>query len=444
MKFSAQFLVLSCKLYSKIIYMKKYLLLLGMFGFSILGHAQTESIIGTGSNTTPTNSVATADGGPVYIYGGTSTNVHGKYHYVYTQAELAAAGLVPGQLITRISWRKISTASMSSANPVLLDIYLKNSNATQLPPAPQDFNTLIAGASLVYSTTSQSFTADTGWVAFVFTTPFLYTGGALEVTNNWNISAAGQGASTGIITWAKDVADILNQLGSTASNTMSNIRTVKAQVRFTHIPNAPCVDPPTPGNTVTTAANVCAGQSFGLSLQGAVYGNGQLYQWQTSPDSINWVDITGATNTTLTTTQTTSIAYYRCNVTCGTTTLPSTGVRVDALVTALGGNYTIDPALPQSSTNFHSLTDILTHINCAGISSQTTISVAPGTYTGNFQITNFTGSQFGLNIASSTFNPIDVIFTNGGSGDVFTLNAANNVSFNNISVEITSIGAGFT
>lgn len=406
--------------------------------------AQTDAIIGAGSNSGTTANGAGTDGGPMYNTGASSTFFYSKHHMVFTAAELAAAGLTPNTLIQKLAFRKANNAAVSSASPILFDIHLKNSAATAVLPAPQDYVNLISGATLVYSSTNQAFLPDTGWIDFNLITPFLYTGGAIELTTAWDMSAAGTNSSTANFAWYKDPANIISHTAATQSGTLNNARTVRAQTRFTFIPASPCIDPPTPGNAISSAANVCAGQNFSLSLQGTSFGTGQTYQWQTSADSVNWVNVTGATNANLTTTQATSLAYYRCNVTCGATTLPSAGVRVEALVTGLAGNYTINPALPVSSTNFHTLGSILTHINCAGITGQTTILVSPGTYTGTYQLGNFSGSQFGLNISSATFNATDVIFTNGGSGDVFVLNGANNVSFNNISVEITSIGACFS
>ena len=78
----------------------------------------------------------------------------------------------------------------------------------------------------------------------------------------------------------------------------------------------PCSGTPAPGNTIASANPVCSGVSFSLSLQNPT-GGGATYQWQTSPNgSAPWTDVSGATNPTLTTSQTTA-TYYQCIVTCG-------------------------------------------------------------------------------------------------------------------------------
>ncbi len=72
---------------------------------------------------------------------------------------------------------------------------------------------------------------------------------------------------------------------------------------------------PNPGNTMTTANNLCSGQSVTLSLQNATSGTGVSYQWKSSPDNITYTDITGANMSTLTLTPNAPL-YYKCTVTC--------------------------------------------------------------------------------------------------------------------------------
>jgi len=184
----------------------------------------------------------------------------------------------------------------------------------------------------------------------------------------------------------------------------------------------------------------CVGSTFSLSATNVSFGTGSTYQWQSSTDSINFTDIVGATNAAIQVTPA-ATTFYRLIVGCGTSSDTSTITKTTVLGTTLAaGNYTVGA----SPSDFATLQDALTTINCGGIAGQVTLSIKPGTYSGNFQIGNFSGSQFGLNISSSTFNPADVIFTNGGSGDVFVLTGTNNVSFNNISVQINSVGSCFT
>lgn len=249
------------------------------------------------------------------------------------------------------------------------------------------------------------------------------------------MNAAGTGVSTANFAWYKDPgANTLSWAGAAQSNSLSNLRTVRAQLRITHIPNAPCVDPPTPGAAVASASSVCAGQVFGLSLQGTSFGAGQAYQWETSLDSLLWSPMPGATNASYALLQPTPVAYYRCQVSCGNTTLPSLAVRVDAIVNGLAGSFSVNASLPASPTNFQTLTDALQIINCAGITGPVTLNMSPGNYTGNFTIGMFSGSSFGLNITSQTLNPADVVFDNGGTGNTFNLNGAENVTISSVTI----------
>ena len=85
-----------------------------------------------------------------------------------------------------------------------------------------------------------------------------------------------------------------------------------------------CSGTPAPGNTITSAAAVCPGINFTLSLQNATPGSGVTYKWQTSPTLTGtYTDIPGATSATYTGTLTAS-AFFRAQVTCGGNTGTST------------------------------------------------------------------------------------------------------------------------
>lgn len=84
---------------------------------------------------------------------------------------------------------------------------------------------------------------------------------------------------------------------------------------FTVISLTPCSGTPIAGNTISSATTVCEGINFTLSLQGATLESGLTFQWQSSSDSINYTDITGATNLSLILNQS-STTYYQCVVTC--------------------------------------------------------------------------------------------------------------------------------
>ncbi len=76
-----------------------------------------------------------------------------------------------------------------------------------------------------------------------------------------------------------------------------------------------CDNIPNPGNTLSTATEVCSGENFTLSLQYGFPFSGITYQWQYSTNGTDWSNIGGATNTTYQT-SITSDTYFRCAVTC--------------------------------------------------------------------------------------------------------------------------------
>ncbi|WP_143090436.1 GEVED domain-containing protein [Flavobacterium akiainvivens] len=98
-------------------------------------------------------------------------------------------------------------------------------------------------------------------------------------------------------------------------------------VRLTAEEASVCTGTPAPGNTLSSVSSVCAGSNFTLSLQNATTGSGVSYQWQSSSNQTTWANISGATASTLTTTQNAS-TYYRCNVTCSGNTGASNPVQV--------------------------------------------------------------------------------------------------------------------
>jgi hypothetical protein len=95
-------------------------------------------------------------------------------------------------------------------------------------------------------------------------------------------------------------------------------------------PSSACTNPVAAGAAQSTPALACLGQNINLTMNGASLGSGMTYQWQSSTTSGGpWTAITGATNSSYSTTQT-SATYYRCEVICSAgTPAYSTEVFVD-------------------------------------------------------------------------------------------------------------------
>ncbi len=147
-----------------------------------------------------------------------------------------------------------------------------------------------------------------------------------------------------------------------------------------------CTAPPTAGSATASSNLVCPSTNFELNLSGSSIAAGLTYQWEKSSDSIAWSDITlGTTQKYLT--SLTSTTYYRCKVTCNAVTVTSTPVKVSPRPILAGGTYTINPSLPNSSTNFNSFTNFVTALSC-GVTGPIEVNVQPGTYVGTLNLQN--------------------------------------------------------
>lgn len=89
-----------------------------------------------------------------------------------------------------------------------------------------------------------------------------------------------------------------------------------------------CAGTPAPGNALTSSAVVCPATPFSLTLQNATPGSGVTYQWQSSPDSTVWTNITGATSPSYSVASLAATTFYRAQVTCSGQTGTSAGVKV--------------------------------------------------------------------------------------------------------------------
>lgn len=293
-----------------------------------LVQSQTTVTIGAGSQTGTSANSATGDPGPMYRSTNTSNFVYSRHHYLYTAAELTAAGITAGSSISKLAWNKDNVAGTNS--PCIFQIWIKNSSKTTVGAGGQLWTDLINGSTQVYNNVALSIATPADWQEFILTTPFTYTGDAIEISVNFDISSGTSPWTSAGFSWKKDpLTDrTLSYVGSTApGTTLPNLRTVRPQIQITYGATTPCVEPPVPG-TVTASQNpVCSGASLSLGLVGGTFGIGQTYQWQSSSDNSTWSNIPGATNSSLLTSQTTD-TYYRAIITCGVTSVPSASLLV--------------------------------------------------------------------------------------------------------------------
>src|SRR5690606_25353571 len=147
-------------------------------------------------------------------------------------------------------------------------------------------------------------------------TPFLYTGGSLEISTEQDMTGGGTGAS-GNFTW-EYTTGFSDYIIGEAAGSNSNLSTYKQRpnIRISHMASTPCSGSVVAGVATTSNNVICGGVPLNLTLNGATLASGITYQWQSSPAGANtWTDIVGANTMAYTTNQ--NIATdYRCVVTC--------------------------------------------------------------------------------------------------------------------------------
>jgi subtilisin-like proprotein convertase family protein len=152
----------------------------------------------------------------------------------------------------------------------------------------------------------------------------------------------------------------------------------------------PCSGAPTAGIVTASTLSSCGTFNPNLTLAGSSPGAGITLQWQSSPDSSAWTDISGATNLTYTPSVSTT-TYYRALVTCATSSLSDSTPGVHLVshpypaitgpaVTCVGGIITLSAA-PGGGTWASGATPTATIDATTGEATGIAMGTAPITYT---------------------------------------------------------------
>ena len=159
-----------------------------------------------------------------------------------------------------------------------------------------------------------------------------------------------------------------------------------------------CSGTPAPGNTVSCNNPVCAGVSFGLSLQNNPFSGGFTYQWQSSPDNVTYTNIAGATASTTTRTQV-AATWYRCVVTCVTSGASANSTPLQITMNPVTSCYCAAGATDQVFEKISNVTFNTINNN--------------STSTGGYE--NFTA--VGTTVVQSQKVPVTITLSNGFSSD---------------------------
>jgi len=115
----------------------------------------------------------------------------------------------------------------------------------------------------------------------------------------------------------------------------------------------------------------------------------------------------------------------------GTDGNPANDTLTTTYCIGLSGTYLVGNA-PNAA--FPTPSAAISVINSCGILGPVTLTIAPGTYSGNLTLGSYFGSNHGVIITSLSGVAADVVLTNTGNGNAFTLNGSANVTFYGITI----------
>lgn len=107
-------------------------------------------------------------------------------------------------------------------------------------------------------------------------------------------------------------------------------------VNVTSLPPGGCTSAPASVTVATASATTCPGIGTLISATITPIENGQVYQWESSPDDVTYTAISGANAATYSATLSTTPTYYRMTAACGAgTPTVSSGVLVSPILANL-------------------------------------------------------------------------------------------------------------
>lgn len=404
--------------------MKKYLrtcrphILLILFGLLLPGFGVNAQI-----SVTTTSSFSNNNGSGTVVFNLRNTNSYPvllqEFHSIIGITGTSAVEIyfnntpvngVPSTLISSNGWNLVASGSTTG-----------NGNTTTTATVP-----LLTNLSLVLP-------ANTTIGVAVYAAGQRYFSIPTTVTGQTNDSAGGVTIISGVgVGYATTTAP-------PAAPTIA-MRGWVGTIRF--MPAIPCSGVPFAGVSISSLSTACSSQNFILSLSGDSIRQNLRYQWLSSATGLggSYLPMANDTNRNISKSQT-ATTWYRCAVSCGTSTDTSAPVMVLTPTTPLNGNYTVNPALPASTTNFQSLGALISNMNCAGITGPVTINVAPGigTLNENISVGNIAGVS-ATNTISINGNGNNISST---TTPIVAFNGASRITWNNLNIIGSPQFAGF-
>ncbi|MBK9465544.1 MAG: hypothetical protein IPN56_12310 [Chitinophagaceae bacterium] len=343
--------------------------------FIINSQSQTV-IINTGTAGTPAYNA-----GPVSRSAAASAFDASRYTYLYTAAELAAAGITSGAVINLVGWVKNNTATSLGVGGIFR-IYMKNTATASFSLASETWANLNSGATLVYENLTQTIpaTATPNYIDFPLTTTFIYTGGSLEISTEWDINQVSGNASTGTFDWLwSTVTDRIYGTGNTTlapittlSSTTNSISTIDDRrpfIKITYTGGTTGIDLGAQSLVAPTSPNNCYTSTETVTIRIRNYSTNPI-DFSVNPVTVT-TNVTGAVTQTLTAVVNTGTLAPASTLDVpmsATLNMSSTGVYTFNAFTTVTGDVT--PA-----NNAMPAVNITKAVLAAG-----TVSVSPGSY----------------------------------------------------------------
>ncbi len=403
--------------------------------------AQVTSQIGTGNDVSPFTLYS-----PLYRYSATSVTNGSRANILYTQSELAAAGIFTGATITALEFNKVNAGTFNT--PCTYNMYMANTSNTALA-TNLTWASILSTHTQVFTNAAFNVPNTAGWVSWAVT-PFVYTGGSLEIANE--VAMGGNGAATDAFQWeytastpTDRIVGVSSATGATLNGTVSGYK-FRPNIKIVYTPGGPCTSPPMAGTATSTATGaVCAETEVTLGLSGNSTGTGQTYQWQSSATMAGtYANVGSSSVTPVLFINPVVSAYYKCIVTCGVQSATTPPILVSVAPLFAGGSYTINNTLPSSSTNFQTINAAISAINC-GIAGSVTFNIAAGSGPYNEQvIINPIPQSSGSRTITINGNGANISFnsTNTNERAGIKLNGADHVTIDNVT--ITGTGTATT
>ena len=254
-----------------------------------------------------------------------------KAQYLFLASELAGAGMSAGD-ITAIAWTVTAPYVVTDPDGGIIENYtikMDSTGTSSLSTTLWESGATVVWGPANYLPSAPATVSDPDVVnTFTLDVPFAWDG-----VSNIFIEVCG-GVSTG--EWDENVqviystglafnanrtyrSDTYSAIAGAICDYTGTLNTVPATSRphtiFTAAASEDCAGTPDAGMAMSTAASVCVGESFSVSVE-PVFGGGISYQWQSSADGVTYSDIDGATAASYAVASQSEATYYQCVVSC--------------------------------------------------------------------------------------------------------------------------------